>query len=234
MVKVNREADRRANRATHFANPVRRERHGLHRFVDRAIAARPALIGDAIPAGPLLVRHAGAEAEKSPSFRDRLARLLDDVRPGETTGGSEAADFGAARAAEQLIDRHAERLAEDVVERDVNRRDDRPGDLATLEVVAAIQDLPEVLDLARIASDEDVCEVVEHSLHRQLAPGDAALPDTGNPFVRLDLDDETIPMPDPDRMPRDRRDFHRCPSSPTQRAPASPLLTGNREGEQKT
>ena len=145
--------------------------------------------------------------ERQPSV-DQLPRLLDALRSGERAGRGEALHPLAAGAAQELVDRHAERLAEDVPEGDVDRRDGGADDLAALEVGAAVQRLPEVLDPARVLADQEAREVLEHPLHRQLAAGDAALADAADPLVGLDLDDELVADADLDRIALDRGDLH--------------------------
>ena len=51
-------------------------------------------------------------------------------------------------------------------------------------------------------------EVVEHPLHRQFVTGDPTLTNTADPFVRLDLDDELVAVPNLDRKPFDGGDLH--------------------------
>ena len=107
-----------------------------------------------------------------------------------------------AGAAEKLVDRHAEPFAEDVPERDVDRRERGGGDLAALEVGAAIHRLPEVLDAARVFADEEAAEMLQHPLHGQLAAGDTPFADAGDPLVGLDRDDELVAVSDFDRIAR--------------------------------
>ena len=56
---------------------------------------------------------------------DQHLGLLDHLGAGLGVGGGEGRDAVAMLAAEQLVDRHAERLALDVVQGDVDRRDRR-------------------------------------------------------------------------------------------------------------
>ena len=87
-------------------------------------------------------------------------------------------------------------------------------DLAALEVRAAIHRLPDVLDPARILADQEAAEMLQHPLHGQLAAGDAAFADAGDPLVRLDLDDELVAMPDFDRIAAHPGDLHAFSSRP--------------------
>ena len=98
----------------------------------------------------LLLVAGGEEADRlSSPARDQLAGLLDHRRrPRLVAGRGEGRDAVALLAAEQLVDRHAERLALDVVQRDVDGRDRRLQDAAALEILAAIHLLPERADAA--------------------------------------------------------------------------------------
>src|SRR3712207_9292451 len=53
-------------------------------------------------------------------------------------------------------------------------------------------------------------EVVEHALHRQLPPRDAALAQAADAGVRLDLDDELVAEANPHGEALDGRDLHIC------------------------
>ena len=60
-----------------------------------------------------------------------------------------------ARApAQQLIQRLIRHLAEDVPQRDVDRRDRRHGHRTAAPICPAIEELPDVLDAPRVAADE--------------------------------------------------------------------------------
>ena len=81
--------------------------------------------------------------------------------PGARAGGGEGRDAVALLAAEQLVDRHAQRLALDVVQGDVDRRDRGGEHPAALEILAAVHLLPERADLHRIAADEELAIVLD-------------------------------------------------------------------------
>src|SRR5918994_4020579 len=131
VVEVDRECDLVAKFAPEFAQPVD---GGINRIVR--------VVDGAVDAGPVEVQHAGGEAEHAPPLGDGGFRFVDDLWTGESARGGEAWDALAHGAAEQLPDWHAERFAEDVPEGDVDGRDDRCGNLAALEVGAAVEQLP--------------------------------------------------------------------------------------------
>ena len=81
----------------------------------------------------------------------------------------------ALLAAEQFVDRHAERLALDVVQGDVDRRDRRLQHAAALEILAAIHLLPDAADLHRVLADEELAVVLDGADHRLLAADDRPL-----------------------------------------------------------
>ena len=66
----------------------------------------------------------------------------------------------ARAAAEQLVDRHAERLALDVPQRGVDRGDRRHRHRPAPPVGALVEVLPDVLDAARVAPDQQRDHVV--------------------------------------------------------------------------
>src|SRR5690606_18339585 len=110
----------------------------------------------------------------------------------------EGRDEVALLAAEKVVDRHAERLALDVVKRDVERRDRRLQHAAAFEVLAAIELLPDSASLERIAPDEQRRIVLERPHHRLLAAGKPALAPAEDPLIGLDLDQQLVPDPYPD------------------------------------
>ena len=75
----------------------------------------------------------------------------------------------ALLAAEQLVDRHAERLALDVVQGDVDRRDRGLQDAAAFEILAAIHLLPDAADLHGVLADQELAVVLDGADHRLLA-----------------------------------------------------------------
>jgi hypothetical protein len=84
--------------------------------------------------------------------------------------------------AQELVHRHAQRLAADVPEREVDRAL-RVQLLARRRVeVGAVHELPEVLDPRRVLADDQARELLDHVAA-------AALADAGEALVRLDRDD---------------------------------------------
>ena len=134
--------------------------------------------------------------------------VVDERRPG-ALGGGKAGDFLALFPAEQLIDRHVERLAHDVVERDVDGALRSQQHAPALEILAAVELLPDPADLHGIFADEKLAEVFERADHGQFAPTQAGLAQPGDAFVGFDLDDQLVAVADPDRQGFDRSDAHR-------------------------
>ena len=88
-------------------------------------------------------------------------------------------------AAQQLIDRHAQRFADDIVQGDVDgalRGQQHP---AALKVLAAIQLLPDAPALHGVLADEELAVVVERAHHRQLAAAQARLAQARNAGIGL-------------------------------------------------
>jgi len=71
--------------------------------------------------------------------------------------------------AQELMDRHAECFAGDVVERNVDGALGSSQDTAALEILGTVQFLPDATHLHRILADEEGAEVVNGAHHRQLA-----------------------------------------------------------------
>ena len=116
-------------------------------------------------------------------------------------------------AAEQLVDGHAERLALDVVERDVDGADRGGEHAAALEILAAVHLLPERARAHRVAPDHELAKMLDRAGHGALAPGKARFAPAENPLIRLDLDDELVAHADPDDQRMDGGYFH-ASSSP--------------------
>ena len=110
------------------------------------------------------------QADRLPALRLEFEHLLDGFRArGFRTRRGEGRNEIALLAAQQLVDRHAERLALDVVERNVDRRDRCLQDAPTFEVLAAIHLLPDAADLHRILADEKLAVVLDGAGDRLLA-----------------------------------------------------------------
>ena len=118
--------------------------------------------------------------------------VLDQLWSHRRRGGREKRDVVALLAAEELIDGHAERLALDVIQGNVDRRDGGRHHPAALEVVRAVHLLPERADVHRVPADQELAEVADGALDRQLARGQAGLAPAVDALVGLDLDDELI------------------------------------------
>src|SRR5688572_14746672 len=92
----------------------------------------------------LAVLPRGEKADRLPPLRAQLAGSFDGgIALGLVSGGSESGDAVTLLAAEQLVDRHPERLTLDVVESDVDRGNRRLQDPPAFEILAAIRLLPD-------------------------------------------------------------------------------------------
>src|SRR5438105_3342817 len=95
---------------------------------------------------------------------------------------------GATLTAEQLIHRHLRELALDVPQRDIDRRDGGHRDGPAPPVGTAIEVLPDVLDVVRVAADKARDDVlVEIRLHGKLAAIERRVAETVHAFVGDDL-----------------------------------------------
>jgi hypothetical protein len=114
-------------------------------------------------------------------------------------------------ATKQLINRYSERLTVHIMEGDVDSRNRTRQNAAALEILAPIQLLPQGARLPRIATDQELTDVLEGALHGELATGYTGLAPAMNPLIRLDLDDELIATPHPGWVYLDIGDLHGFP-----------------------
>ena len=123
----------------------------------RALAHHFAVGADALARleAVAVVLAGGEEADRGPAGSGEGLGLLDHLRAGGGPGRGEGRDAVALLAAEELVDRYAERLALDVVERDVDGRDRRGEHPAAFEILAAVHLLPERADREGVAADEE-------------------------------------------------------------------------------
>jgi len=125
-----------------------------HRAANRLHARDRALehlaIGHLLRAGRL-----GSDLESGVAvLLDDLERTLGHLLRRAAAGVLVDAHFVARLAAEQLPDGHTERLALDVPERVLDPGDGRVGDNAAREAGRVVHELPEELDIARVAADQ--------------------------------------------------------------------------------
>jgi hypothetical protein len=99
----------------------------------------------------------------------------------------------AAGAAQQLVQRHAGGLGLQVPQRGVHRGDGAHGHRPAPPVGAAVQVVPDVLDLVRVAPDQAGDDMVgEVAGHRQLAAVERRVAQAGEALVGLDLEGDEI------------------------------------------
>ena len=111
-------------------------------------------------------------------------------------------DAVTGAATQQFIDRHAQRLAFDIPEGDVDGGDGGGQDALRREEATTEEHLPEMLRAEGILANEQGLEVFDGALHRQFAPGNSGFTQTADAFVRLD-DNEAKGAPLPGEI-----DFH--------------------------
>ena len=120
-----------------------------------------------------------------------------------------ADDFVAHPAAEQLVHRHAKRLALDVPQGDVDGRDGRAQDALGGKKAAAEQPLPDVFYAKGVLAHQNFFEVLDGADHRLLAAGQTGLAHAEDPFVGINDDEEKVAMAGPDRIGGDVGNLHR-------------------------
>src|SRR5436190_23979945 len=86
----------------------------------------------------------GEEADRLPPLRAQVPGSFDgNIALGLISGRGEGGDAVALLASEQLVDRHSQRLALDVVKGDVDGGNRRLQNASAFEVLAAIDLLPD-------------------------------------------------------------------------------------------
>ena len=96
-------------------------------------------------------------------------------------------------AAQQIIDRHAQRLALDVPQGDVDGRDGGREDALGREEAAPEEHLPDVFGSHRVLADEQRLEMLDGADHRKLATGQPRLADARDALVGVDDDKKEVP-----------------------------------------
>ena len=120
------------------------------------------------------------------------------------------ADLIAHRPAPQLAARHAQRLAENIPQGQVDARDRRRADDAvTVPKVLAIHHLPEVLDPRRVLADEELRQIFDGAddrtgvpFQRRFAPAEQTV------LVGENFNEYPIPHPRVADVRFDLSDFH--------------------------
>jgi len=148
------------------------------------------------------------QPHRAPARCDQRLGLFDHFRPRRRAGGGEGRDAVTLFAAQQLMDRNTERLALDVVQGDVDRRDRRLQHATALEILAAIELLPDRADQERIAADEKLGKMLERAGDRALASREPAFAPAEHAFIRFDLHQQLIADADPGRIGANGADFH--------------------------
>ncbi len=117
-------------------------------------------------------------------------------------------------AAEKLVDRHAERLAQNVPAGDLDRRDHGAMDMAAVERYAVQQALGQRVDAARVLADGEMPELVHAGFRRLDEAVERALADAMDTLVGMDLDEQPVFPAGPDGEGLDLGDLHAAVSDP--------------------
>ena len=100
---------------------------------------------------------------------------------------------GAALATQQLVQRHVGGLGLDVPQRRVHGGDRAHGHRAAAPVGPAVQVLPDVFDLVRVAPDQAGNDVLRQVAdHGQFAPVEGGVADAGQAFIGLDFQGDEV------------------------------------------
>ena len=119
-----------------------------------------------------------------------------------------ADDLVADLAAQQIVDRHAQRLALDIPQRHVDGGNGRGLNALSRKESAPVELLPDVLGVERALSDQQRFEVLQGADHGQFPAGESRLTHAIDTLVRVDHEEEEVAMTAPDRKGFDIGDFH--------------------------
>ncbi|ABA53425.1 hypothetical protein BURPS1710b_A0511 [Burkholderia pseudomallei 1710b] len=199
VMRVVQQVRRVAERVAHLAEQLGRMAQ-VERGVPRLLG-RQAFFGGLVRARRLAdavhlrqPRHARLHADRAVARGDVPVRGVDRLVVIAPVRVAIDHQPFAALAAEQLIDGHAGELALDVPERHVDRGDRRHRHGPAPPVRAAIQVLPDVLDVARVPADQAREHVIlQIRAHRELAPVERRVAEAVDAFVGDDLDRHEIP-----------------------------------------
>ena len=135
----------------------------------------------------------GRETDDRPAGLDQLASILDERRTHGRRRGGEQGHEVALPAAQEVVDRHPERLAADVVERDVDGRHRGREHPTALEVLAPVQPLPDGAASHRVGADDELPEVADRRRDGLLTRREPGLSPAMDAHIRLDLDQALRP-----------------------------------------
>ena len=158
------------------------------------------------------------ELERLEALGEHRARRLEKglrraLRAVPAVGVAEHAVAHAA--AEQLVDRRAERLAEDVPAGDLDRRDHRAVDVAAIERDAVEEALGERTDAARVLADDEMLEFAHAGFGGADEAVERPLADAVQALVGHDLDEQPVLPAGADGVGLDPGDAHAwLPSQP--------------------
>ena len=171
------------------------------RRVAQVFLGRPVVLAGQVGIGRLVEHRAAPHAvdllqPRHAALRaDRLVAGLPGAAPPRRSARCRGRWHGidhhaaAAGAAEQLVERHPGRLGLEVPQRGVDGGDRAHRHRPAPPVGAAVEVLPDVLDLVGVAADQAGHDVVgEVARHRQLAAVQRGVAQAGEALVGLDLE----------------------------------------------
>ena len=159
-------------------------------------------------AGLVRVALHAREADAGPAGLETALGQLDDATDLVGANGGERIDEVSMLAAEQLPHRDAERLALDVVQRDVDGGDGGSQDAAAFEVLAAVHLLPQRADIGGVAPDQPASVVLDGAGDGAFAAGEAGFAPALQAGVGDHANEELGASPDPDGEAVDGCDLH--------------------------
>ena len=183
-VDIEGQLDLVADRLAHGLELLDRRLHRLARLQD---LARPAASPSAQTSSPpaLSFRH-------DLTSSDYIHAVAGVVRV--------AHNLVAHAPAQQLVDRHAQRLALDIPQRDIDRRDGRREDALGGEEAAARHRCHRCSMRNGSLPISNGLKVLNRADHRQLAAGDAGFANAIDPFIGIDHHEQEVAVPTPDRV----------------------------------
>ena len=157
---------------------------------DQGVGGRPdrrARIED-----PLLGIHRHRQSHAGPAVVHQPQHVGHRLFAEAVPGGGEARHAVALAAAQELVHRHAQRAGHQIVQGDVDGRQRRREHAATLEVLTAVDLLPDGRDTPRVAAEQELAKVIERAAHGELPAAQPRFAESHEAVARLDPDDAEV------------------------------------------
>src|SRR3989454_10351005 len=150
------------------------------------------VLGNAVSARQ--TRHTGLGSHSQITHLDKLADFVRGLRDVAAVSMAIHHDSSAALSAQEIVKRRVERLTFDVPECHIHGGNGAHGDRSFSPVGAAVEILPDIFGLKRVASNETRNQMVRQVTgDRKFAPVQSAISEPVDSFVGVDFESDEIP-----------------------------------------